>query len=211
MYRNNFLSGVLAPPRTSNLEDDEFDGPALNPKWTESGSPAVKSFSDKIPSALWLQYSTSGQDSTYKQDYSNAGNFSLTLCGAIQRTANFHNMTLWILDSGGGSQNGVGIQMLYTSGVFIRTLKYVTGTFSQVDISGALNELEWPRTLMHIQRSGNNWDLYYSNNGVSWIKFSTTIALTFTVTKFQIQVGTSGGTTKTQAVIDWIRRDWITL
>lgn len=209
MFINNYENGILAPPRTRNLEDDEFDGTSLSSKWTKVNSAAVESYSDKIPSALFMQHSAYSSDLQLTQSYDNSGNFSITLCGSLNRSANNHFMGVSILDS--SEANYVSAQAYYSSAVQFRTTKNVASAFSVVDTVTSLNNIDWSIFLLHIQRSTNNWELYYSHNGVHWTKWATTIALTFTVAKLRIQAGTQGGATPTISAFHWFRRDWITL
>lgn len=209
MYRNTEFSDVISPPKVVKLEDDEFDGLALNAKWTKTNSASVESYDDKIRSALFMQFAASSSLVSIEQSYANAGDFNFTFCGSLHRSATNHMCGFQIGDS--TFNNYIGAESYWSTAPALRTVKNVAGTPSQVDIvTSGINDRNYSTFMFHIQRATNNWNLYYSNNGVHWVKFATTIALTFTVAKVKIYAGANGAT-KTQAAFHWFRRDWITL
>ena len=204
MNVNNFYDSILAPSKTRTAQDDEFDGPALDPKWSKSNSAAVESYDYKIRSALFMQFAASSSLVQLTQAYVNAGNFSITFCFSLRT----HLCGFRIVDTTGDYY--VGVEAMHGTPGF-RTIKNVAAVFSQVDLVTGITLAQYQTTLLHIQRSTNNWELYYSNNGVIWTKFATTISLTFTVARINIFTGVNGAATPTATALHWIRRDWITI
>jgi hypothetical protein len=201
--QNTTPSGVLASPRTSTAQDDEFEGTFLDAKWTKTNSATVESYDDKIRSAAYFEHAASSSDVTLRQTYANAGNFSITAAVSQLNSTNFHNCALYI--SNGGAVN-VGVQLLYNSGVAVRSMKD-----SAQQTSVTLVPTSYPVYHLHIQRVTNNWNIYYSHDCITWSQIGATVANTFTVADFSLTFGVGGAAVKTRTALHWIRRDWLTL
>lgn len=206
--RSNTAPAVLSPYGTQF--DDEFEGAYLDKKWKADFAAGTSiSHDDKVRSALYLQIPASATDFGMSQTVQIAGDFSATVCCSIEMTNATHNLYL----SAGEvlNNNQVTIQAIYSSGAKIRTDKTVAGTFSQVDITATLTYEYLSPLFMHIQRSGNNWTFYYSNDGTVWVKFGTTISLTFPVNRISMGGGPNGTGAKTQIALHFFRINWLTL
>lgn len=208
---NSQVPGLVLRSPYASQYDDEFDGNSLDPQWRKSlttGATTLESYNDKIRSAAYFQFAAS-TDMTLQKWVNIRGDFSITMCASMEMTSNFHNW--YVLVGNVGGTDWIELQMLYNSGAQIRSVKTVATVFSQVDTSGTLTFGANRPMFCHIQRSGNNWTYYWSNNGVVWNKLPTTVSLAFTVDRIAMSGGCGGAAVKTQLAIHFLRVNWLTL
>ncbi len=205
-------AGILDPPRTpaANPVDDEFEGEQLSGKWIRTGIATEESYNDKIRSALYMRFAASAASVFLAQQINIGGDFTLTLCASGEISAATHFFQILIGDTP-ALANAVFIDAVYSSGAKLRTSKIVATVNTAVDTTATLTfDLARDLTLLHIQRSGNNWTFYYSQDGVVWTKFATTVALTFAVGYLRIAGGPLAAT-RNQVAFHWFRKDWLTI
>lgn len=205
--------GILAPPKTSNSDDDEFEGNSLNTSiWTKTGGATQESYNDKIQSAYHFQLNPTETLSLWRS-YTNAGNFSVTLCFSIGLTSTNNSGIDFTINDNNGSADGsnlVQMQYLYDTGAKIRTNKRDAGSYTyNIGVSSIASPDFVDSAFLHFQRSGSNWLCYFSYNGVRWTLLST-ISLSMTVASIRI-IGFTDASNKTSGAFHWIRFNWITL
>jgi hypothetical protein len=149
----------------------------------------------------------------FSKNYTNAGNFSVTFCFSIGLMGTNNNGVELTVQDGTGSSDGSNLtqlQWLYDSGYVVRTNKRVSGTYSfNINTASLGSHDTYPYSFLHVQRSTNNWGMYYSFNGRKWFLLST-IAVTMTVASARI-VAFSDGSNKLNGAFHWARFDWLTL
>lgn len=207
----NLLGTRILDSPWGNQFDEEFDGPEFPRRWRHFGiAPTFESFDDKIRSAWFMQIAASAGYVGIFRPVQIPGDFSMTFCTSFENTgeANYF-WGFYLADS--ATANAVILQSMYSSGAKIRSSKIVATVQTAVDTTATLTyDLSMSYTLLHIQRSGNNWTFYYSCDGVTWNKLATTVALTFSVEKIVISGGTNAAV-KTQMALHWLRTNWITI
>ncbi len=199
-------SGIEAAQTTSMAQDEEFEGSALDAKWTKTGSAAVESYNDKIKSAYYARMNN-GQAINLEQPYAPAGDFSLTLCASQELIEDFTLCSLGVNDVTGN--NAVLLYYAFSGSPKVMLHKVVGGVITYEVYVAAVSAINYPIVILHLQRVAGVWGLYYSN-GLQWQTLNAAHAQAVTVSRFNIYMG--GGSVsskKTSSAFHWIRRDWL--
>lgn len=202
------------PPTVPSAYDDEFTGAVLDAKWaviTPLTAPNAYDVNASIPSWLNVKLpnnvgSTLEIAQTVNIPASQA--LSFTIKYSAFNYAVTHGLFFYVKDA--GYSNGLHIGTYFNSGVNkISLSKKVAGT-DTFDISTA--NWAFAKTFLHLQRdAGDNWQLWFSQDGISWQKLGAAITLSFVTTTLSILIENTAASAPCNIAVDWIRSNWLTL
>lgn len=201
------------PPASPHAANDEFDATTLDAKWTATiTSGAVYDINTTVPSCFMLMPNASDKNVSMYQSFvpGAATRFSITAgfygaCNAHQQNYNIQlwdatgatHVLRWVLYSpSGGCQHYCDYNNAFTG--------LINTAFGKLPFSG--------RFFLHIERDTSNvYRLWFSECGISWIQFSSTVTLSTTVGRLTVFFGNNGATTNARMGIDFLRVNWLYL
>jgi hypothetical protein len=216
--------GVLPPwiayaadtkPSSGHTEDDEFDSSSLDAKWTASiiGSP-THNIDTTMRSHYMFQPTGNSQSIQLTQAFSPGGDTAVTARFRGSFNIAGTQVRMYLSDSNGTTlANAVAAVWGAPSGaqMVVKLLSRDSSVSTDRVTLNTNTPPEFTEIILHLQRVGNLWTVFYSSNGWSYYQIGT-FSKTFTVAGIVLSLigATSGATNQERLAIDWFRRDFVT-
>jgi hypothetical protein len=194
------------PPATPDSHDDEFEGTpgtTFDAKWTNNTTAGASyDINQTMPSGVILKANGNFSISLTQAFTPGTADFSVTWCNFGCFDSNNQNHLGAVQD---GSGNNILRWVLFCNGSTPSHYCDINSGFTTSLSAVSIGITPFVGTFFyHMQRISNVYELYWSLNGISWMK-KHNVTISTTVGKFWYFFGQNTATTKARHGAHWIR------